>query len=158
MLLLVLLRIIIITLLLDGENILEAIAADATDAICLNGVAEHNSAYDCPDIADARKAGNWFADQADDEESEEILVVDGLYSIEDPVGILLANPDCLRIVKGWIMTLDSMSRADKMVTTSRLTNWQAMWADRKIFDMNIFANTPAKDRAKLNRKLSGVVK
>ncbi len=56
------------------------------------------------------------------------------------------------------MAVDSMPESDKLVTVSRLTNWRAMWSDRRIMDMNVFKKLPMKDIARLNRKLSGIVK
>lgn len=142
----------------EGENTLVAFCGGISDSIVLNGVQVHNDRYDLPDIATAMQAGNWFAGQDDDDDSEEIVIADGLYNVECPFGELLANEDCLRIIKGWIMAVDSMPDADKLVTVSRLTNWRAMWADRRIMDMNVFKNLPMKDIARLNRKLSGIVK
>lgn len=72
------------------------------DTITLNGVAEHNPDYTLPDLAEAMQIGNWFDDIADDSDSEEIDIIDGYYSVKDPVGILFANEECLKIAKGWL--------------------------------------------------------
>ncbi|MDY2594835.1 MAG: hypothetical protein SOW34_08060 [Oliverpabstia sp.] len=86
----------------DGANTITAKAGDVEDTITLNGVAEHNPDYTLPDLAEAMQIGNWFDDIADDSDSEEIDIIDGYYSVKDPVGILFANEECLKIAKGWL--------------------------------------------------------
>ena len=141
----------------SGENTLTARCDGATDSITLNGVPQHNNAYDLPDIAEAKQIGNWFAD-LDDDDSEEIIISEGVYTIEDPCSVLLSDPDCLRMVKGWIMNSQYLTDTEKLTSISRLTNWCTMWGDRKFFDIKLFSKLPLKEKAKLNRKLSGVFK
>jgi len=111
---------------LSGENTLTAKTANATDTIILNGVAEHNAAYDVPDIMEAINAGNWFNEQTDAGELE------NYYTVDTPGGIVFANEECLRIVSGWLMATDKMGLASKMTVISRLPNYQAMWGDRTV--------------------------
>jgi len=115
--------------LLDGENTLTAKTANAADTITLNGVAEHNAAYDLPDIMAAVNAGNWFNEQNDEGEME------NYYTIDTPGGIVLANEECLRIVRGWLMANQDVTFTDKMTVVSRLPNYQAMWGDRTIAEI-----------------------
>jgi len=110
----------------SGENTLVARTAGAEDTIVLNGVAEHNTAYDVPDIMAAVNAGNWFSEQTDEGEPEDY------YTLDTPGGILFANEECLRIVRGWLMANENMPLAEKMTVVSRLPNYQAMWGDRTI--------------------------
>ena len=112
--------------LLSGENTLTAKTANATDTIILNGVAEHNAAYDVPDIMAAINACNWFNEQTDAGEME------NYYTVDTPGSIVFANEECLRIVSGWLMATDKMGLTSKMTVISRLPNYQAMWGDRTV--------------------------
>ena len=44
--------------------------------------------YTLPNIAEAMAIGNWFDDIVDNDESDEIEVIEGYYSLEDPNGML----------------------------------------------------------------------
>jgi len=96
----------------------------------LHGVDTHNSAYDVPDILEAVNAGNWFLEQKDEGEAV------NHFSIDTVCGILLGDPECLRVVRGWVMASE-MPVTEKMTLTSRLTNYQAMWGDRKITELPV---------------------
>ena len=137
----------------DGENIITAKAGDLEDTITLNGVAEHNEEYTLPDIAEALAVGNWFDDIADDDDSEEIEIIDGYYSVEDTSGELLANEECLKIVKGWYMQMGNLTFA------SMLTTVRDMMGFKKIYEFSsISGEVSKKDLAKLNRQLNKVKK
>ena len=137
----------------DGANTITAKAGDVEDTITLNGVAEHNPDYTLPDLAEAMQIGNWFDDIADDSDSEEIEVIDGYYSIKDPIGILFANEECLKIAKGWLMTMGNLSSA------SMLTTLRDMMGDKTLESLGSLAGdfTP-KNLAQLNRMLLKVKK
>ena len=115
--------------LLDGENTLVAKTANAEDTITLNGVAEHNIGYDVPDIMAAVNAGNWFQEQTDEGELE------NYYNVDMPGTLVFKNEECLRIVRGWLMSSDKMPITEKMTVISRLPNYQAMWGDRTIAEI-----------------------
>ena len=137
----------------DGENTITAKAGDVEDTITLNGVAEHNADYTLPDIAEAMAVGNWFDDIADDDESEEIEVIEGYYSVEDTAGELLANEECLKIVKGWYMQMGNLTFA------SMLTTVRDMMGFKKLTEFtSISGEVALKDVAKLNRMLNKVKK
>ena len=112
-----------------GENTLTARTASTSDTIVLNGVSEHNTAYDLPDIQAALQAGNWFQEQSDDGKQE------NYYTIETPGGELFANADCVKIVNGWLMSNEKMSMAEKMTIVSRLPNYQAMWGEKRVYEI-----------------------
>ena len=139
--------------LLDGANTVTAKCGEISDTITLNGVAEHNAAYTLPDIAAAMAVGNWFDEVSDNEDSDEIVVVDGYYSIEDTAGELLSNEECFKIIKGWYITMGSLTMA------SMLTTLRDMMGFRKISEFGSIAGdiTP-KQLAQLNRLLSRVKK
>ncbi len=112
-----------------GENTLVARTANASDTIVLNGVMEHNTAYDLPDIHVALNAGNWFQEQADEGEPE------NYYTIETPGGELFDNGECLKIVNGWLMASEKMTLAEKLTIVSRLPNYKAMWGEKKVYEI-----------------------
>ncbi len=137
----------------DGANTITAKAGNVEDTITLNGVAEHNAAYTLPDIAAAMAVGNWFDEVSDNEESDEIVVVEGCYSVEDTCGELLSNEECLQIVKGWFMTMGNLTMA------SMLTTVRDMMGFRKISEFSsISGEVSQKQLAQLNRLLSRVKK
>ena len=137
----------------DGANTVTAKAGEVEDTITLNGVAEHNEAYTLPDIAVAMAAGNWFDDIADDDESEEIEVIDGYYSVEDTIGELCANEEVLKIIKGWLM------KSGNLTMTSMLTTVADMMGFGKLPDvLAMTGGTTAKDLAQLNRMLNKIQK
>ncbi len=137
----------------DGENTVTAKSCcGAEDTITLNGVAEHNPAYTLPDIAEAMAVGNWFDEVSDNEESEEIVVIEGYYSIEDTLGVLLANEECLKITKGWLMTMGNLTLA------SMLTTLRDMMGFYKVNGLSAMGDISPKQFAQLNRLLSRVRK
>ena len=139
--------------LVDGENTVTAKSGEIADTITLNGVAEHNSAYTLPDIAAAMAVGNWFDDVADNEESDEIVVVDGYYSIEDPFAELAANEECVKCVKGWFMAMGNLTMASMIGAIA------GMMGDAKITMLqSMMDGVTQKDFAKLNRLLSRIKK
>ena len=137
----------------DGANTVTAKAGNVEDTITLNGVAEHNAAYTLPDIAAAMAVGNWFDEVSDNDDSDEIVVLDGYYSVEDTAGELLSNEECLQIVKGWFMTMGNLTMA------SMLTTVRDMMGFRKISEFSsISGEVSQKQLAQLNRLLSRVKK
>ena len=138
----------------DGENTLTARTANAEDTITLYGVPEHNAAYDLPDLIEAMNAGNWFLEN-DEEQLEE---ADG-YTLETPLGQLLANDACHRIVKGWIMAKTALPLETRLCIVFRLSNWQAMWSQRKIYEQTLIKrNMTQEDLDKLGKMLRRVKK
>ena len=113
----------------DGLNTLVAKTAGAEDTIQLNAVAEHNTAYDLPDIMAAVNAGNWFNEQADAGEME------NYYTVHTPGAEVFKNDECLRIVSGWLMANQAMPLPEKMTLISRLPNYAAMWGERSVAEI-----------------------
>ena len=138
----------------DGENTVTAQTENAEDTITLNGVAEHNTAYDLPDVMEALNAGNWFSTQSD-----EVAPVENGYNIQMKIGDIFANDTCLRVVKGWIMAKETVSQDTRLVMASRLTNWMTMWADRTIDELKqIRKEMSDQDFEKLDRMLRRIPK
>ncbi|MBQ7841727.1 MAG: hypothetical protein IJ390_14755 [Lachnospiraceae bacterium] len=137
----------------DGANTITAKAGAVEDTITLNGVAEHNMDYTLPDLAEALKVGNWFDEIADESESEEIEVIEGHYSVEDPLNVLLANDECIRTVKGWLM------KNGNLTVASMLTALRDMVGFMKIEQAStMMGGVTKKELAQLNRQLTKISK
>jgi len=137
----------------DGENTITAKSGNIEDTITLNGVAEHNEEYTLPDLAAAMAVGNWFDDVSDDNESEEIEIIEGYYSIEDPFAELAANEDCVKCVKGWFISMGNLTMASMIGAIA------GMMGDAKITMLSsMMEGTTQKDFAKLNRQLNKIKK
>ena len=108
-----------------GENQITVKTAQAEDHAVFEAVDAHDESYDLPEVIEALSAGNWFAEN-DDHAPE----VKNGFSLQVPVGELLGNETCYRIVRGWLMGNPRLKPEDRLAMVSRLTNWQAMWGDR----------------------------
>ena len=139
-----------------GENTVTAKCGDVSDTVTLNGVAEHNEAYTLPDIAEAMAVGNWFDEVSDNEDSDEILVVEGCYSVEDTFGELLSNEECFKIVKGWLMKQGNLTVASMLTTLRDMMGFAKM--SEASAGGGLMGDVTRKDVAQLNRLLSRVKK
>lgn len=123
------------------------------DTIILNGVAQHNPAYTLPDLAEAMAVGNWFDEVADEEESEEIEVREGYYSLEDTNEELLSNEACEKLIKGWLM------KNKNLTTASMLSTIRTMMGFGKLPDiLAMTGGATPKQLAQLNRMLNKIPK
>ena len=111
----------------EGANCLKAIADNVDDVVYLNGVSEHNSAYDLPDLAIAIQAGNWFLS-----EKADIDYGEAGYNTTILMGDLCSNEECVKVIKGWIMTNPRMSLGEKLHTIGRLSIWRTSPASQKV--------------------------
>ena len=137
----------------DGANTVTAKSGDVEDTITLNGVAEHNPEYTLPDIAAAMAAGNWFDAIADNEDSEEIEVIDGYFSVNDTAGEILSNEECMKIVKGWLMTQGNLTLSSMLTTVRDMMGFSDL-----VTMLNSFGAPSQKDLAQLNRQLNKIAK
>ena len=141
----------------DGENTITAkcacCACGTEDTITLNGVAEHNPNYTLPDIAEAMAAGNWFDEVSDNDDSEEIVVTEGYYSVKDACVEVLSNEECFKIVKGWCMSMGNLTCASMLTIVRDMMGLQPLEA----LGPKMRAVQP-KQIAQLNRLLSRVKK
>lgn len=103
----------------EGKNTLTAKAGSVSDTITLCGVKEHNTAYDLPDLAAALQAGNWFTEQ--DEEQD--YGAEG-YHCDMPMKELLSNPRCMELVRGWIMSKQSLDVSVRFKFVSSLSQYR----------------------------------
>jgi len=137
----------------DGKNMITAKNDNAEDTITLNGVAEHNEAYTLPDIAAAMQVGNWFDDIADNDDSEEIEVIEGTYSIYDTIHDLLLNEECVKILKGWMVQQGCLSMV------SSLEGLNDMMGNDTFYSLNVYMeNISMRGWAQVNRMLNKVQK
>ena len=82
----------------DGANTVTAYSGDVkANEIVLNGVAEHNYAYDLPD---GNQGVNWFDDPKLVEMKKAFKYPKDAYSIKDKFGVLMANPQCAAVLGG----------------------------------------------------------
>lgn len=137
----------------DGANTVTAKAGALEDTITLNGVEEHNMEYTLPDIAAAMSVGNWFDDVADQDDSEEIVVVEGHFSVEDTIRELSSNEEVVKVVKGWFMSIGNLTMA------SMISMAADMMGDMHLIDVTkISGGCTPKQYAQLNRMLSKIEK
>ncbi|MBR3837553.1 MAG: beta-galactosidase [Clostridia bacterium] len=139
----------------DGENTVTARTAEAEDTITLNGVAQSNPAYVLPDIAEALQAGNWFL-----ETDEETDWGDEGYSLNDKIKVLATNEECLKILRGWIISLESLDISRRLHCCNRVGNsWPNGPAGEKTpLEMNSFKSCTKEEFAVLEKKLRSVKK
>ena len=80
----------------DGPNTVTAVCGEVqANTVTLNGVAEHNYAYDLPD---GNQGANWFNDPAAIAARKKMSFPKGYYSIKDKVGVLMANSETAKIL------------------------------------------------------------
>ncbi len=114
-----------------GENTLTAVSGDVSDTITLNGVQIHNTDYDLPALTEALQAGNWFSEQDDKEDYGE----NGFHS-DLPMKELLGNQRCFELVRGWIMSKESMDLSFRFKFVSSLTQYR----DNENYNWKILKN------------------
>lgn len=137
----------------SGTNTVTARAGGLEDTIILNGVTAHNPEYTLPDIAEAMAAGNWFDEVADEEESEEIEVIEGYYSLEDTNEELLSNEECEKLIKAWLM------KNKNLTTASMLSTIRSMMGSGKFPEiLEMTGGATKKQLAQLNRLLNKIKK
>ena len=84
----------------DGANTVTAYSGDVkANTITLNGVAEHNYAYDLPE---GNQGANWFDDPAAIAARKAFQYPKGYYSIKDKIGVLMSNPETAAVLGGFM--------------------------------------------------------
>lgn len=136
-----------------GANTVAVKANTVEDKIILNGTKEHNLDYTLPDLAAAMEVGNWFDEVADHSDSEEIEVIEGYYSLEDTNAELLANKECEKLIKGWLMKQGNLTAASMLATV------RDMMGFGKLPDiLELTGKVESKQLAQLNRMLNKIKK
>ena len=140
--------------LLPGENTLTATVDGAEDSVILCGVETHNTEYDLPDLAAAMQVGNWFSAQ---DEAEDYG--DAGYNAQLPMGVLLRDPRCFEIVKGWIMAKQSVDISDRFKFVSAMPRYRDSenYNQKRLTELvTVRKNYSEEDIALLNKLLRGV--
>ena len=140
--------------LADGANTVTARYGEISHSITLNGVKQHNSAYDLPDLASALQVGNWFAEQDDEKDFGE-----NGYSTDIPCKELLANAHCYELVKGWTMSLTHVDISHRFKFVTMMYAWRdnENYNSKRLTDLGFFKSYVAEaDLALLNKLLRGV--
>ena len=146
----------------DGANTITAKAGDVEDTITLNGVAEHNYAYDLPE---GNEGANWFDDPAAIEarKAKKLNYPKGYYSIKDKMSVLQANPQTAAILaaamekamKGSAMA--SMANPDGGGMGKEMMEFMGMMTLGNMIKM-AGAAVSAEDKYQLNEMLNKIKK
>ena len=134
----------------DGANTLIAKSgAVVSNEIVLNGVAEHNYAYDLPE---GNQGANWFDDPAAVAARKAFKYPKGYYSIKDKVGVLMRNPETAAILGSMMQQtmagagagmVDMASMGEEMaqfMNMMRLTDMLKMAGDKVPMEAKIALN------------------
>jgi len=135
----------------DGENTVcaKSCCGVESNVITLNGVAEHNYAYDLPD---GNQGANWFDDPAAVAARKAFRYPKGCYSIKDKIGVLMANPECAAILGGFMQQamagagagmVDAANMGEEMaqfMNMMRLTDMLKMAGDKVPTEVKIQLN------------------
>ena len=134
----------------DGPNTVTAVSGDVkANVITLNGVAEHNYAYDLPE---GNQGANWFDDPAAVAARKAFQYPKGYYSIKDKVGVLMSNPQTAAILSGLMQQvaagmgagmIDAASMGEEMqkfMNMMRLSDMLKMAGDRVPMEAKIALN------------------
>ena len=134
----------------DGPNTVTAVSGDVkANVITLNGVAEHNYAYDLPE---GNQGANWFDDPAAVAARKAFQYPKAYYSIKDKVGVLMSNPQTAAILSGLMQQvaagmgagmIDAASMGEEMqkfMNMMRLSDMLKMAGDRVPMEAKIALN------------------
>ncbi len=101
----------------DGTNTVTAYSGNVKgNEIILNGVAEHNYAYDLPE---GNQGANWFDDPAAVAARKAFKYPKGYYSIKDKIGVLMQNPETAAVL-GNLMQNVAQSMGAGMMDLSQM--------------------------------------
>ena len=146
----------------DGENTITAKACGVEDTITLNGVAEHNYAYDLPE---GNEGANWFDDPAAIEarKAKKLNFPKGYYSIKDKMSVLQANPQTAAILAAAMekamqgSAMASMANPDGGGMGKEMMEFMGMMTLNNLIKM-AGAAVSADDKYQLNEMLNKIKK
>ena len=145
----------------DGPNTVTAKYEDVqANEITLNGVAEHNYAYDLPE---GNEGANWFDDPAAIEarKKQKLNCPKGFYSVKDKVSTLMANEQTAAILK------EAMAAAMKSSAMSMVDSNNGMGKEMQEFMGMMTLNNllkmagggvTAEQKYELNERLNKIAK
>ena len=146
----------------DGANTVTAKANGVEDTITLNGVAEHNYAYDLPE---GNEGANWFDDPAAvaARKAKKLNFPKGYYSIKDKVSVLSANPQTAAILQAAMAkamqgsAMASMANPDGQGMGKEMMEFMGMMTLNNLIKM-AGAAVSADDKYELNEQLNKIKK
>ncbi|MBR3769633.1 MAG: beta-galactosidase, partial [Lachnospiraceae bacterium] len=146
----------------DGANTITAKAGDVEDTITLNGVAEHNYAYDLPE---GNEGANWFDDPAAvaARKAKKLNFPKGYYSIKDKMSVLQANPQTAAILAAAMekamqgSTMSAMASPDGGGMGKEMMEFMGMMTLNNLIKM-AGAAVSADDKYELNEMLNKIKK
>ncbi len=142
----------------DGANIVTAYAGDVkANEITLNGVAEHNYAYDLPE---GNQGANWFDDPAAVAARKAFQYPKGYYSIKDKMGVLMADPRTAAILSGLMQQVASSMGAGMVDMATMGEEMQRFMNMMRLSDMLKMAGdkVPMEAKIALNNALIQIKK
>ena len=145
----------------DGPNTVTAKYNDVTaNEITLNGVAEHNYAYDLPE---GNEGANWFDDPAAVEarKAKKLNYPKGYYSIKDKIGVLAANPETAAILQEMMASVMGGSAAGVVEMSSmgdEMKEFMNMMTLSNMLKMMGGDKVSADAKYELNEKLNKIAK
>ena len=145
----------------DGANTVTAKSGDVqANTITLNGVEEHNFAYDLPE---GNEAANWFDDPAARAARKPLECPAGFYNIKCKIGDLLENSETAAVVKeamGVVMGKGAFSMLDNKEFAAEDNPMQNFYLMMRLSDMLKMAGkgVTAEFKRELNDKLIKIKK
>ena len=142
----------------DGSNTVSAYSgAVKGNEITLNGVAEHNYAYDLPE---GNQGANWFDDPAAVAARKAFRYPKGYYSIKDKIGVLMQNPETAAVLGGLMQSVAQSMGAGMMDMSQMGEEMQKFMNMMRLSDMLKMAGdkVPMEAKIALNEALTKIKK
>jgi len=142
----------------SGENTVTAVSGEVrANTITLNGVAEHNYAYDLPE---GNQGANWFDDPAAVAARKAFKYPKGYYSIKDKIGVLMQNPQAAAILGNMMQQAMAGAGAGMVDMASMGEEMQKFMNMMRLSDMLKMAGdkVPMEAKIALNEALTKIKK
>ena len=142
----------------DGANTVTAFSGEVkANEIVLNGVAEHNYAYDLPE---GNQGANWFDDPAAIAARKAFKYPKGYYSIKDKMGTLMADPRTAAILGSLMQQMSSGMAAGMVDMASMGEEMKRFMNMMRLSDMLKMAGdkVPMEAKIALNEALTRIKK
>ena len=141
----------------DGENVISAYAGDVkSNVVTLQGVAEHDYAYDLPD---GNEGANWFDDPAAIAMKKAFKYPKDAFSIKDKMGAIMDHPEAGKLLADLMQK--AMSGNAMMASMGQMSDeMMAFMRNMRLNDMLKMAGAAISLEAKLalNQALNAIKK
>ena len=141
----------------DGENVISAYAGDVkSNVVTLQGVAEHDYAYDLPD---GNEGANWFDDPAAIAMKKAFKYPKDAFSIKDKMGVIMDHPEAGKLLADLMQK--AMSGNAMMASMGQMSDeMMAFMRNMRLNDMLKMAGAAISLEAKLalNQALNAIKK